>query len=142
MSSTNCCIDRALRAFVTLADGNHQGTAGWYRQTNLDRQGYRFGNLKEVRIISKAAITEFCKTHKEALEALMYWYAIAKRANWQTLSDTREDFRHADLVAPFTVLNIGGNKYRLVTVIKYRWQVIYIRHILTHAEYTKERWKP
>ena len=41
----------------------------------------------------------------------------------------------------FTVFNIGGNKYRLVTVIKYRWQVIYVRHVLTHAEYSKERWK-
>jgi mRNA interferase HigB len=55
--------------------------------------------------------------------------------------DVREDFRHADAVGVFTVFNIGGNKYRLVTVIKYRWQVIYVRHVLTHAEYSKEKWK-
>ena len=72
----------------------------------------------------------------------MYWYTIAKRANWRTLAEVREDFRHADPVAGYTVFNIGGNKYRLVIVIKYRWQVIYIRHILTHAEYDKEKWKP
>jgi hypothetical protein len=32
-------------------------------------------------------------------------------------------------------------KYRLVSVIKYRWQVVYIRHILAHAEYDEGKWK-
>jgi mRNA-degrading endonuclease HigB of HigAB toxin-antitoxin module len=26
-------------------------------------------------------------------------------------------------------------------VIKYRWRIVYIRHILTHAEYDEGRWK-
>jgi mRNA interferase HigB len=94
-----------------------------------------------VRIISKAAITEFVKKYPAALEPLMYWYRIAKRAQWQNLMDVRQDFPHADAVGPFTVFNIGGNNYRLITVIKYRWQVIYIRNILTHSEYSKEKWK-
>ncbi len=71
----------------------------------------------------------------------MHWYGVAKRARWQSLVEAREDFPHADVVGPFTVFNIGGNKYRLVTAIKYRWQVIYIRHVLTHAEYSREKWK-
>ena len=103
--------------------------------------GYRFGNLAGVRIISKAAIIEFVRNHKDALEPLMQWYLVAKRARWQSLVDVRGDFRHADAVELFTVFNIGGNKYRLVTVIKYRWQVIYVRHVLTHSEYSKEKWK-
>lgn len=40
-----------------------------------------------------------------------------------------------------TVFNISGNKYRLVSVIKYRWRIVYIRHILTHAEYDEGKWK-
>ncbi len=47
----------------------------------------------------------------------------------------------ADAVDAFTVFNIGGNKYRLISVIRYRWQIAYIRQILTHAEYDKGRWK-
>lgn len=39
------------------------------------------------------------------------------------------------------VFNIGGNKYRLIAVIKYKWQIVYIRQILTHAVYSKEKWK-
>jgi mRNA interferase HigB len=39
------------------------------------------------------------------------------------------------------VFNIKGNKYRLITEISYRFRRIYIRHVLTHAEYDREKWK-
>ena len=94
-----------------------------------------------MRIISKAAINEFSKTHKDAVESLLHWYGVTKRAAWRHLVDVRADFPHADAVDIFTVFNIGGNKYRLVSVIKYRWRIVYIRHILTHAEYDEGKWK-
>lgn len=95
-----------------------------------------------MRIISKAPIAEFAREHAEALEALMHWYLVAKRAQWKNLADVRKDFPHADLAGIFTVFNAGGNKYRLITVIKYRWRIVYIRYVLTHREYDKEKWKP
>src|ERR1043166_5454643 len=85
--------------------------------------GYRFGNLETVRIISKTAIAEFSKTHKGALEPLLHWHSIIKRAVWRHLADVRADFPHADAVGIFTVFNISGNKYRLISAIKYRWQI-------------------
>ena len=105
------------------------------------RGGYLFGNLAIMRIISKAAISAFSRTYKNALEPLLHWHGIARRAAWKHLADVRADFPHADAVDVFTVFNISGNKYRLVSVIKYRWQIVYIRHILTHAEYDKGRWR-
>ena len=71
----------------------------------------------------------------------MHWYQVAKRATWQNITEVRSDFPHADAAGTFTVFNIAGNKYRLITVIKYRWQGAYIRAILTHEEYGRERWK-
>lgn len=94
-----------------------------------------------MRIISKAAINEFSKMHRAALESLLHWHSITKRVVWRHLADVRADFPHADAVGAFTVFNSSGNKYRLVSAIKYRWQIVYIRHILTHAEYDKGRWK-
>jgi mRNA interferase HigB len=44
-------------------------------------------------------------------------------------------------VQNFTVFDIGGNKYRLITYIDYEKNKIFIRNILTHAEYDKEQWK-
>jgi mRNA interferase HigB len=94
-----------------------------------------------VRIISKAAIMEFSVKRPEAVEPLMCWYHITKRAAWRNISEVQLDFPHADGVGAFTVFNISGNKCRLITVVKYRWQVVYIRAILTHSEYARGRWK-
>ena len=94
-----------------------------------------------MRVISKAAITTFSQSHSDALAPLLRWYYVAKRATWTNLANVREDFPHADNVEHFTVFNIAGNKYRLITAIKYRWRVIYVRQILTHVEYDKDNWK-
>jgi mRNA interferase HigB len=81
------------------------------------------------------------KKHADALEPLMHWYRVTKRARWQNLADVREDFAHADVVGEYTVFNIGGNKYRLIATMKYRYQMVYIRQILTHIDYDKGKWK-
>ena len=36
-----------------------------------------------------------------------------------------------------TVFDIGGNKYRLVVTMRYDLGRVYIRHVLTHAEYDR-----
>ncbi|MBS9392988.1 MAG: type II toxin-antitoxin system HigB family toxin [Dolichospermum sp. LBC05a] len=38
-------------------------------------------------------------------------------------------------------MTIKGNKYRLIASINYENQVIYIKYVLTHAEYDKDYWK-
>jgi len=40
-----------------------------------------------------------------------------------------------------TVFNVAGNKYRLVVRIDYVHHCIYIKSIMTHAEYDKGKWK-
>jgi len=93
-----------------------------------------------VRVLSRKAIREFARIHPEAIEPLAHWYLVARRASWTSLADVRGDFRHSDLGGRYTVFNIGGNNLRLIATIKYRWQVVYIRAILTHAEYDKGAW--
>jgi mRNA interferase HigB len=39
------------------------------------------------------------------------------------------------------VFNIGGAKYRLISRINYRTRKVFIRAILTHADYDKGAWK-
>jgi mRNA interferase HigB len=94
-----------------------------------------------VRIVSKAALIKFASKETESLEPLLRWFRIAKSARWNSLSDAKRDFPHADYVAPYTVFNIGGNKYRLVVTVSYRWQMVYVRHVLTHLAYDTGEWK-
>ena len=94
-----------------------------------------------MHIISRKALRDFADEHKDAETPLDDWYRTAKRANWVNLVDVRKTYPHADAVGDFTVFNIGGNKYRLATHIKYRSRRIYIRHVMTHEEYSREDWK-
>lgn len=36
---------------------------------------------------------------------------------------------------------VGGNKYRLIAAVHYNRRKVYIRHVLTHAEYDRDKWK-
>ena len=38
-------------------------------------------------------------------------------------------------MAPYTVFDVGGNNYRLVTVVRYRDGKIFVRWVMTHREY-------
>jgi mRNA interferase HigB len=58
----------------------------------------------------------------------------------------RRDYPHADGVKTprgdiLTVFNIGGNKYRLVARIRYDYQLVNVRVVLTHREYDEGQWK-
>jgi mRNA interferase HigB len=44
-------------------------------------------------------------------------------------------------VAGLTVFNIGGNKARLIAALHYNRRKVYIRAVLTHAEYDTGKWK-
>ena len=41
----------------------------------------------------------------------------------------------------YEIFNISGNRFRLIVKVEYRYQKIFIKHVLTHAEYDKEDWK-
>jgi mRNA interferase HigB len=55
--------------------------------------------------------------------------------------DVRKTYPHADAVGEFTIFNISGNKYRLAPYINYRAGKVYIRHVMTHEESSREDWK-
>jgi mRNA interferase HigB len=44
-------------------------------------------------------------------------------------------------VGKLTVFNIGGNKVRLIAALHYNRGKVYIRAVLTHAEYDTGAWK-
>jgi len=94
-----------------------------------------------VRVISRKALLEFSRKHPNAAQPLDNWYRRALKAQWKNLADVKLDYPHADSVGDCTVFNIAGNKYRLITRIKYEYRVVYIRFVLTHAEYSRGGWK-
>ena len=94
-----------------------------------------------MNTISYRKIREFIALHPNSESSLSSWYKIARKAKWQNIVEVRNDYPHADSVGRFVVFNIGGNNYRLIAEILFSSQRILIRHILTHSEYDRGKWK-
>lgn len=94
-----------------------------------------------MRIIAKSRLVALANVHGDCIQQVTDWYNIASKAEWHSLSEVRQTFRHADPVGDKTVFNIKGNDYRLIVYIRYEAGVIYIKDLLTHAEYDKGGWK-
>jgi len=58
------------------------------------------------------------------------------------MAELRRVFNSVDAVSGLYVFNIGGNNFRLVAAIHFNVGRVYIRHVMTHAEYYKGAWKP
>ncbi len=94
-----------------------------------------------MHIISRKRPLEAAAEHSDIGAPLDAWYRIAKKAEWGNLMEVRRDMPSADAAGKFTIFNIKGNAYRLVTEINYQTRRIFLRHVLTHAEYSKGAWK-
>ncbi|MCE2415228.1 type II toxin-antitoxin system HigB family toxin [Candidatus Poribacteria bacterium] len=85
-------------------------------------------------------IRDFAQKHPNTRSALERWYRLMRGRNFRSIAELCGIFPHADRVAGWTVFNIGGNRARLIATIHYDEQIVFIRHVLTHAEYDK--WRP
>ena len=95
----------------------------------------------DMHLITRKTLRAFWRQHPDSKTALNRWSKIIEKNNFDSFTQLRATFPSADLVCKLTVFNIGGNKYRLIAAIHFNRHKVYIRHILTHAEYDKDDWK-
>ena len=91
-----------------------------------------------MRIIARRTIKEFWETaeYSDSEQSLKAWFSIAKRADWATPQDIKNQFGSASIIGgQRVVFNIAGNKYRLVVKFNYPYRIGYIRFIGTHRQY-------
>jgi mRNA interferase HigB len=135
-------IDPGLAFFFVLVHGRRD-------LDNLSNRallpGGSPGIIPAMRVISLKLLRQFWERHSDAEAPLRHWYKSALLAKWKSLQEVRRVYPHADGAAgtdeTLTVFNIGGNKYRLVARIRYDYQLINVRAVLTHQEYDAGKWK-
>lgn len=89
-------------------------------------------------IANKELLDEFVQTHAQAVKPLNKWVEAVKEAQWKSHAELKAQFPSADYVKNGRyVFNIGGNNYRVVTVVIFIGGVMNIRFVGTHAEYDK-----
>lgn len=91
-----------------------------------------------MRIITKTTIKQYYTEHPQAKAGLLDWVEKVENAVWNDFNDIKQTFNSVDFVGnQHYVFNIQGNNYRLVVVVQFTPQTVYIRFIGTHAEYDK-----
>jgi mRNA interferase HigB len=99
-----------------------------------------------VRIIKEAFLVVAGWEHPPAARHLDVWRKTVKKATWRNLMDVRLCYPDTDAVKvrsgrTVLVFNIRRNDYRLIAAAHFNRQIVYTLRFMTHAEYSKDRWK-
>ncbi|MCP5512454.1 MAG: type II toxin-antitoxin system HigB family toxin [Leptospiraceae bacterium] len=94
-----------------------------------------------MHVISWRKISLFIEKHPNSASPLQAWYKIVKNSNFKSFNDLKKTFNSVDQVGKFTVFNVGGNNFRVIASIHFNRSKVYIRHVLSHSEYDKDKWK-
>ncbi len=94
-----------------------------------------------MHVVSRKKLLEASKIYPDVKKPLDVWYRVSKSAQWQNLEAVKETYRDVEAVEEYTIFNIKGNRYRLIVGIDYSSETIYVKGLLTHADYSKDKWK-
>lgn len=96
-----------------------------------------------MHVITKGKLRTFWEDPKypRAKGPMDRWYRAVAGAEWHEFADVKKTFNSCDQVGSKVVYNVGGNHFRIVTLIDYESQRVYIRAVLDHKEYDKGHWK-
>ena len=94
-----------------------------------------------MHVISQKRVWVAKNKYPESANALDGWYRAIRKGCFANFSELKKGFNSVDKVGDNYIFDIGGNKLRLIAIIHFQSQKIYIHDILTHREYDKGNWK-
>jgi mRNA interferase HigB len=94
-----------------------------------------------MHLISNRALREFAAIHPEANGPLQAWRRLIEKGDYGSFAALRATFASVDKVGERFVFNIGGNKFRLVAAVDFARGMVWVKAVLTHADYDQGAWK-
>ncbi len=95
-----------------------------------------------MRVLTRKPVDNFKAQHPDSSTSLDVWYEAMTKNRFESPDSLKQVFGNKlDIVVRGFVFDISGNKYRLAASIHFNTQTVFIREIMTHAEYSKESWK-
>jgi mRNA interferase HigB len=100
-----------------------------------------------VTVVGTDRLARFGAEHAGAAAALAAWRQTVTAATWRNPADVRRTYGSADPAVPVAggrrvaVFNFRGNRYRLVAAVDYPLGVVNVLRVMTHEEYSRDRWK-
>ena len=93
-----------------------------------------------MHVITQKRIWEAQFKYPQCATALDAWYRLMHKTRFSNYAELKNIYGSVDRVGDKFIFNIGGNKIRLIAIIHFNRQKIYILDILTHKEYDKKKW--
>lgn len=93
-----------------------------------------------MHVISRKPFLDAAKRYPNDAMAIAYTYLVLRKGYFKSPETLRKVFPSLDnfkYKKKWWVINIGGNNLRLIAFIEFRDNRMYVKHILTHAEYNK-----
>lgn len=93
-----------------------------------------------MHVISRKPFLEAAKKYPNEAKAIQETYKILKSGDFRSpdmlkrIFSSLDNFKYKD---KWWIIDIGGNKLRLMAFIEFRDNRMYVKHIVTHAEYDK-----
>jgi mRNA interferase HigB len=97
--------------------------------------------LVAMKLISNKALRDFARLHVDAEASLQAWRRLIEHGSYGNFAELRATFATVDKVGDRYVFNMGGNKYRLIAAIAFKPGLVWVKAVLTHAEYDRGAWK-
>ena len=69
------------------------------------------------------------------------WYRAVRAAKWQSLVHVHDAFASADTVGDFLIFHIRHNGYRHIVRMDASENLLLLKGLITHNEYSRGRWK-
>ena len=93
-------------------------------------------------LVGQQCVERFKKKYPHCASSLDRVQRLLESAQVRTPVDLKKVFGgNVDFVGKKTVIDIGGNKARMILVISYRNGMGVIEAVLTHEEYDRNNWK-
>ena len=90
-----------------------------------------------MHIIARKMLMDFSVKYPDSRIPLESWWKICKKNNFSSFNELKKTFSAVDIVGKCVIFNIGGGKYRLIARINFTAHRMWIKYILSHANYEK-----
>ena len=93
-----------------------------------------------MHVISRKPFRDAAEQYSNSRNAIDDCYRVLRNGNFSTPDELRQVFPSLDnfkYLDRWWVIDISGNQLRLLAFIDFEHNRLYVRHIVTHAEYDK-----
>jgi len=93
-----------------------------------------------MKLVGVKTLHDYQRTHADVASQVDSWIQEVKVATWSTSHDVKRRYASADFFKNnHIVINLKGNKYRLLFRVNYKLGIVAVKKIDTHSKYNK--WK-